>query len=179
MLHSIAVVVAWFALYAAPQEPRAASQQVFAVSGVVDDVDRAGRMITIKSAGTVQAPIYVGPDLPVFDQLNRGDVVTVRFYDSYIVDVTPGARMTPPTNTTDEAQRTLDRADASVIQQTKLTVTVDAIDIANRVVTYHGFDNRRVMRQVQQPALIEGLKVGDVVTITYTRARAAAIEKAQ
>jgi hypothetical protein len=44
-------------------------------------------------------------------------------------------------------------------------------------VTYHGFDNRRVQRQVQQPGLLEGVKVGDVVTISYTRARAAAITK--
>jgi Cu/Ag efflux protein CusF len=179
MFHSLVVVAAWFALLAAPQEPRAATQQVFAVSGEVDDVDRAGRMITIKSAGPVQTPIYVGPDLPIFDQLKRGDVVTVRFYDSYIVDVTPGARMTPPSNTTEEAQKALDRSDAGVIQQMKLVVTVDEIDAANRVVTYHGFDNRRVQRQVQQPALIDGLKVGDVVTITFTRARAAAIERGQ
>jgi hypothetical protein len=163
----------------ARQEPRTATQQIFAVSGEVDDVDRVGRMITIKSAGVVQAPIYAGPDLPIFDQLNRGDTVTIRFYDSYIVELTPGERMGPPTNTTTEAQAKLDRDDASVLQQVKLTVTVDAIDPVMRTVTYHGFDNRRVMKQVMQPQLIDGLKVGDVVTITYTRARAAAITKGQ
>ena len=149
------------------------------MSGEVDDVDRVGRMITIKSAGVIQSAIYVGPDLPIFDQLTRGDIVTIRFYDSYIVAVTPGARMSPPSDTTEEAQKALDRADASVMQQSKLTVTVDAVDTATSMVTYHGFDNRRVQRQVQHPKLIEGLKVGDVVTITYTRSRAAAIEKRQ
>ena len=59
-----------------------------------------------------------------------------------------------------------------------MTVTLDAVDTVTRMVIYHGFDNRRVQRQVQHPELIEGLKVGDVVTITYTRARAASIEKA-
>jgi hypothetical protein len=161
------------------QEPRSVTQQVFAVAGEVDDVDRVGRMITIKSAGVVQAPIYAGPDLPIFDQLSRGDFVTIRFYDSYIVALTPGARMGSPSNTTAEAQQALDRTDAGVIQQMQLTVTVDAIDPVGRVVTYHGFDNRRVQRQVLHPKLIEGLKAGDVVTITYTRARAAAIEKKQ
>ena len=160
------------------QEPRGVTQQVFAVSGEVDDVDRAGRMITIKSAGVVQSPIYAGPDLPIFDQLNRGDIVTIRFYDSYIVALTPGERMGPIANTTTEAQKALDRDDAGVMQQTKMTVTIDAIDLATNMVTYHGFDNRRVQRQVQHPELIEGPKVGDVVTITHTRARAA-IEKAQ
>ena len=109
--------------------------------------------------------------------MRRGDRVTIRFYDSYIVDVTPAARMAPLADTTAEAKKTLDRADADVIQQTTMTVTVDAIDAANRVVSYHGYDNRPVMRQVQHPQLIEGLKAGDVVTITYTRARAATIEK--
>ena len=59
--------------------------------------------------------------------------------------------MGPPSNTTAEAQQELDRDDAGVMQQTKLTVTVDAIDATTGVVTYHGFDNRRVQRQVQQP----------------------------
>ena len=189
MIRSSTAIVTWFSLHAivsagspagppaAWQEPRGATQQVFGVSGVVDDVDRVGRNITIKSGGVIQSPIYVGPDLPIFDQLNRGDTVSIRFYDSVIVAVTPNAPLAPLTNTTVEAKKALDRADADVIQQTTMTVTVDAIDATNRVVSYHGFDNRPVMRQVQHPQLIEGLKVGDVITITYTRARAAAIEK--
>jgi len=189
MIRSSIVVVTWFSLHAivsagspagppaAWQEPRGVTQQVFGVSGVVDDVDRVGRNVTIKSAGVIQSPIYVGPDLPIFDQLSRGDTVSIRFYDSVIVAVTPDAPLAPLTNTTTEAKKALDQADADVLQQTTMTVTVDAIDATNRVVNYHGFDNRPVMRQVQHPQLIEGLKVGDIVTITYTRARAAAIEK--
>jgi hypothetical protein len=185
MVRAGLLVLAWFSIgvmvsAAMPrQEPRGATQQIYAVSGEVDDVDRVGRMITIKAAGVVQAPIYAGPDLPIFDQLNRGDTVTIRFYDSVIVALTPGERMGPPVNTTADAQSKLDRADAGVMQQIKLTVTVDAIDPAMRVVTYHGFDNRRVQKQVMEWKLVDGLKVGDVVTITHTRARAAQITKGQ
>jgi hypothetical protein len=189
MIHTV-LVVTWFALQVivnpgssgappAQPQPRGVLQEISAASGEVDDIDRVGRMITIKSAGTVQYPIYVGPDLPIFDQLNKGDVVTIRFYDSVIVDLTPGARIGPIEVTTADAQKTLERGDAQIMNQTKLTVTVDVIDLAAQQVTYHGFDNRRVLRQVQHLNLIDGLKVGDVVTITYTRARAATIEKRQ
>ena len=189
MIHTV-LVVTWFALQVIvnpgssgppPAQPqRGVIQEISAASGEVDDIDRVGRMVTIKSAGAVQYPIYVGPDLPVFDQLNKGDVVTIRFYDSVIVDLTPGARIGPLEVTTAEAQKALDqRGDAQVMNQTKVTVTVDVIDLATQQVTYHGFDNRRVLRQVQHLNLIEGLKVGDVITITYTRARAATIEKRQ
>ena len=40
-----------------------------------------------------------------------------------------------------------------------------------------GVDNRRVFRIAQRPQLLEGIKVGDVVTITFTRARAVSVEK--
>jgi hypothetical protein len=51
--------------------------------------------------------------------------------------------------------------------------------VATASVTYHGFDNRRVFRVVQDRKLLDGLKVGDVVTITYTRAQAMSIARAQ
>ena len=161
------------------QQPAGVALQVFEVSGQVDRIDRVGRLITVKSAGVVDAPIYAGPDLAIFDQLNSGDTVTIRYYDAYIVEATPGARMGPLENTTEDAQKQMDRPDASVMQQTKLVVTVDVIDRATNMVTYHGFDNRRVLRAVQYPQLLEGVRVGDVVTITYTRAQAVGITKAQ
>jgi hypothetical protein len=85
--------------------------------------------------------------------------------------------MGPPQNTTAEAQKSVTRPDADVTQQLRLVVTVDAIDMDKGMVTYHGVDNRRVLRAVQHRQLLENVKVGDVVTITYTRARAVAIEK--
>jgi hypothetical protein len=161
------------------QEPTGVIQQVFEMSGQVNRIDRTGRTVTITSAGVVSAPIYAGPDLPIFDQLSSGDLVAIRYYDSYIVEVTPGERMGPPATTTADAQKELNRDDASVLQQTKLVVTIDAIDAATASVTYHGFDNRRVFRVVRDRRLLEGVKVGDVVTITYTRAQAVGITKAQ
>jgi hypothetical protein len=85
--------------------------------------------------------------------------------------------MVPPEDTTAEARQKMDRPDARVLQQARLVVTVDALDASTGLVTYHGADNRRVQRLVQDRRLIEGLKVGDVVTITFTRASAVAIEK--
>jgi hypothetical protein len=161
------------------QEPAAVTRQVFEVGGQVDRIDRTGRTITISSAGTVSAPIYAGPDLPIFDSLNSGDVVVVRYYDSYIVELTPGERLRPPEMTTGSALEALKTDDARVLQQTKLVVTIDAIDVATASVTYHGFDNRRVFRVVQDRKLLDGLKVGDVVTITYTRAQAVSIARPQ
>lgn len=161
------------------QEPASITRQVFEVAGQVDRIDRAGRTITITSAGVVSAPIYAGPDLAIFNDLNSGDLVVIRYYDSYIVELTPGERMTPPQVTPADQLEAMKNDTARVMQQTKMVVTIDAIDVATASVTYHGFDNRRVFRVVQDRKLLDGLKVGDVVTITYTRAQAVSIARPQ
>ena len=129
--------------------------------------------------GTFPGPIYAGPDLAIFDGLMTGDFVVVRYYDSYIVELTPGKRMGPPEIVAGAELDALKTDDARVTQRTRLTVTIDAIDMPAGSVTYHGSDNRRVFRVVQDRKLLEGLKAGDVVTITYTRAQAVSIGRTQ
>jgi hypothetical protein len=64
-----------------------------------------------------------------------------------------------------------------VIQQLKATVIVESVDMTTQVIAYKGADNRSVTRAVANRALIDGLKRGDIVEITYTRQRAIALTK--
>ena len=166
-------------LLALVQEPTGITRQVFEVSGKVDRINRSARTVTVLSAGVASGPIYAGPDLAIFDSLRTGDFVVVRYYDSYIVELTPGKRMGPPQIVAGTELDQLKTDDARVLQRTRLTVTIDAIDVPAGSVTYHGSDNRRVFRVVQDRKLMEGLKAGDVITITYTRAQAVSIGQAQ
>ena len=119
-------------------------RSVFELSGEVDRIDRTGRTISLRSTGVVDAPIYVGPDLPIFNELKSGDIVTVRYFDSYIVAVTPGERMTAVENTTAEAQEaTVTQPDGTVLRQARVVVTIDAIDIG------HGNGHLPRLRQPQ------------------------------
>ncbi len=59
-----------------------------------------------------------------------------------------------------------------MIQQLKAIVTVERVDAATQMISYKGADNRSVTRMVTDRRLIEGLKVGDTIEITYTRERA-------
>ena len=52
-----------------------------------------------------------------------------------------------------------------------------SVDLASQVITYKTADNRNVMRQVADRHLLEGLKPGDTIEITYTRERAIEITK--
>jgi hypothetical protein len=96
--------------------------------------------------------------------------VTVRVTESVVVALRPNAKTTTVDDRTAAAARGARGSD--VIQQLQAIVTVERVDAAAGVISYKGADNRSVTRMVTDRRLIEGLKAGDTIEITYTRERA-------
>ena len=67
----------------------------------------------------------------------------------------------------------------TVATQDKATVTVKAVDPAVPSITVVTADGRTVTRKIEDKKNIEGLKVGDKIDITYTRAMVINIEPAK
>jgi hypothetical protein len=56
-------------------------------------------------------------------------------------------------------------------------VTIEEINVRDRLVIYRTHDNMKAMRAVEDPRLLDGLKHGDRVDVTLTRARAISVEQ--
>ena len=123
--------------------------------------------------GIKRDPESRGGSRYIFDTLKVGDVVTVRYTESVIVQVRPNAKPTPAQDTTQEARKA---GDETVLEQQKIIVTIDNIDSQRLFVTYRTHDNQRVVHAVRDKALLDGIRTGDRVEITLTRARAVSIE---
>ena len=162
---------------AGAQEPRASASDVLAVTGRVERVDVFSRSLTLKAADGMSHTVYVGPELAIFRELKVGDNVLVRIIESVIVEARPGAKTTGIMDTTAAAKKAPEAAQGDVLQQLKAVVTIESVDLPMQMVVYKGADNRRVQRQVRDPRLLDGLKAGDVVEITYTRERAIALQR--
>jgi hypothetical protein len=162
---------------ASAQEPRASARDVVAVIARVARVDVFSRSLTLKGADGITHVVYVGPELEVLRELKTGDNVLVRITESVIVEARPGAKTTGLIDTTAAAKRAPEAATGDVLQQLKAVVTVESVDLPMQIIVYKGGDNRRVQRQVSDPRLLDGLKAGDVIEITYTRERAIALQR--
>jgi Cu/Ag efflux protein CusF len=159
------------------QQPRASVRDAVAVTARVERVDVFSRSLTLKTADGMAHMVYVGPELAVFRELKTGDNVLVRIVESVIVEARPGARTTGTVDTTAAAKKAPEAAQGDVLQQLKAVVTIESVDLPMQVIVYKGGDNRRVQRQVRDPRLLDGLKAGDVIEITYTRERAIALQR--
>jgi hypothetical protein len=160
------------AVFAQAQQPNTVTRES-TMTAKVDRIERSNRVVTLRTADNVITDVYVEPKLKAYDTLKVGDVVTVRYTESVIVQVNPNAKPAPVTDTTQEARKA---GDESILLQQKLVVTIDNIDSQRLFVTYRTHDNQRRMYAVQDKRLLEGLKSGDRVEVTLTRARAVSIE---
>jgi hypothetical protein len=158
---------------AAPaQAPNSVTRETTTIA-TVDHIERSSRVLTAHSEDKVVHTLYVDPSVKAFDDLKVGDVVTVRYTESVVVQVRPNAKLTDLQDTTAAARKT---GDASLVRQQKRIVTLEDIDSQGLFVTYRTHDNQRGVYPVRNKALLKGLQRGDRIEITLTQARAVSIE---
>jgi len=139
----------------------------------VERVEPLTRIVIFRDQGGVAQSVYVDPAVTAFDTLKAGDTVTVRYLESVIVEVRPDATPGAVRDTTRAAR---EAGNEPIDQQLKIVVTVESIDPKGPFVTYRTHDNRRLVRAVMDKRLLEGIKPGDRIEVTLTRARAISIE---
>ena len=174
----LAAVASCLLLAQLAAQPPIQKVRVSTVTVTVERIDSASRSLTYVTPEGIRNSMTVDSGVTLFDELREGDVVRVHYIEALVAKVRPGASLTLVTDTTAKAKGEVTDPGVRVEQQFTQVVTLDAIDPVKRTVTYHGVDNRRVMREVQDPALLANLRPGDVVEFTFTRERALSIERA-
>jgi hypothetical protein len=144
------------------------------VTATVDRIERSSRLVTVRLPQNAIHTVYVDPSLTVFDELQTGDVVTLKYAESVVVQVRPDAKLSDVRDTTEEAQKA---GNAQVVQQLKAVVTIERIDPQGLSVEYRSADGSKVLRPVTDKRLLQGLHEGDRVEVTLTRERAVSIER--
>jgi hypothetical protein len=166
-------------LSAAPtaQDPVASTRDVLRLVARVERVDRLGRTLTLRAENGLVHTVYVDQQLTLFDELKSGDTVRIRIAESIVVAVRPHGKPSAIADTTAAAKEAGGKEGTDVLQQLKATVTIESVDMRTQMVVYKDGNKRTVARYVLDPRLLQGLKRGDVVEVTYTRARAIELER--
>jgi hypothetical protein len=151
---------------------------ILAGSARIERIDLSTRSLTVRTVEGIVHTVYVPRDLKVFTELKTGDTVDVRVAEEVIVALNPRGRPTVLVDSTADARKAAG-GETEVLQQLKATVTIVSVDRQQKVVVYKTADNRQVMRQVADPKLLEGLKAGAVIDITYTRERAIELSRSR
>ena len=118
---------------ATAQEPRTTSQETFVASVRIEKIDKSTRWLTVRSDAGTTFTVAVVPEVKIFDELKVGDRISVRYVESVVVAVRPGTKLQAPTDTTGAAQRGAPSGRGEVVQQTRMVVTIERVDVPEAV----------------------------------------------
>ena len=163
------------------QEPITKSKSISATA-TIQAIDTTKRTITLRDESGTEDIYAVGPEVKRFNELKVGDQIKMTYYESMVLQVhKPGEASGTVGTATDAAISRSKGAlpGATIAMQDKMTVTIKAIDPAVPSVTVTTSDGRTVTRKIEDKKLLENLKPGEVVDITYTRALLTHVEPAK
>ena len=155
------------------QQPATRTEEVSAAF-TIEAIDHSSRIVTLRNKAGLLEEVYCGPEVQRFDAAQgrrRGHLPLLRDGRDRAEPARRRGGGAPSTTVT----RTPGAPGGSIARQTTATVTLDAIDPKTPSVTVRTASGGRSTFRVQDAKNLEGYKVGDQVSITYTRGLAVSV----
>ena len=167
---------------AAGQKPAMTHQQLETVTATIVAIDLRQRVVTLRGPAGNTVAVWVDPSVSNLSALKVGDRVAVGYYESLVIQARkaapgekPSAHGMSATFVTDERGQP---PSAIAAHQAEVTARVTALDKPKGLITLKGPQGNIRTFQLENPAALTNVTVGDLIVFTYTAARAVSIARA-
>jgi Cu/Ag efflux protein CusF len=153
---------------------------VVKINATIQAIDATTRAITLRDDKGNEDIFTAGPAVQRFNELKVGQRVSITYYESLVLQLLkPGEKGGGAS-----LEAALNRAKSelpagTLATQDKATVTVKAVDMAVPSITVVTQDGRTVTRKIEEKKYLEGVKPGDKIDITFTRAIVTEVQNAK
>lgn len=156
-------------------------EHLIEVTATVQAIDLAHREVTLKGPEGNVETVMVPPEVRRITDIKVGDEVNIQYYIGMAAELrapTEEEKKEPYKVVEDEARAPKTSAPAGMKSKViRVVATVDKIDTAQNTVTLKGPKGRYHTVQVEDPATLQKVKVGDTVIVTAAEALAVSLEK--
>ena len=159
---------------------QAQATRVVTVTAVVKAVDKAARTLSLEGKDGLVETFEVGPQVKRFDEVAVGDTLAVAYQEGLALQFQrPEEKSVAPEAVAVGGKTGKDQAPGGAVAAgVTATVTVTAIDLANRMVVFQGPLGQYHQVKAGSNIQLDRLKVGDRLLATYVKAVAITLEKA-
>jgi len=147
-------------------------------TATVTKINQKTREVTIKMSDGQEHSFVASDHVKNLAQVKKGDVITITYTQALAYQLRKHGAAAGVTTTQAVASADSGAKPAgAVAQQTTVTVKITAIDTSIPTVTVMGPRGNTETIVVRDPQKLNGVKVGDMVDITYTEAIALEVNK--
>jgi|RhiMethySRZTD1v2_1073278.scaffolds.fasta_scaffold1871940_1 hypothetical protein len=141
------------------------------MTATIQAIDSSKRTVTLRDEMGNEDEFAVSQDMQRFNELKVGQTVDVTYYESLVLRVLkPGEQGLGTTEAAGLSRAKGGLPAATLASQDTRTVTITSVDPSVPSVTVTTDDGRSVTRKIEDKSLLDRVKPGDKVDITFTRA---------
>ena len=148
-------------------QTRTLPTQTVTVSGTIETIDDSRRVVNIRKADGKIETINVPVNVKQFDQFKVGDNVSATYNNTVSATMHPAGQ--PPVDnmagSTSMGQNVASGGTAAMLRT--MTVTVSDVDKNAESISVVGPNDWRYSRRVMDPTLLDKIKPGDKIDITW------------
>ncbi len=152
-------------------------------TAAVKAVDYDKRLITLQGQDGKAFTVEAGPEVKRLKEIKAGDTVVVQYTQALAAELKKAGAPSGVSAKEDVARAKASEAPGiKGTREVKATVTIDAVDLKNNIVTFTGPQGNVNVVAVQRPQMrefLKTLKAGDKVDLTFTEAVAVSVEPAK
>lgn len=164
----------------APQ--KAAVSETVKLTATVKSVDYDNRLITLQGQDGKAMTVEASPEVKRLKEIKAGDMVVIDYTQAIAVELKKAGSASGVSVKEDvKRAKASEKPGISGQREVKSTVTIDAVDLKNNIVTFTGPQGNVNIVAVKRPQMrefLKTLKVGDKVDVTFTEAVAVSVEPA-
>lgn len=174
-----AVVFALPAVAQAPAKGGVVEAGYTMITATVLKVDLATRRVDLKDDLGKTFSITVRPEVTNLDQVKPGDVLRATLSESVAYEIKAPGSAKPGEKVVEagDSGPAGARPQGTSKKVTTKTVTVTGIDLRRSLVHFRTAEGEEKASVVSEPSRLQGVKVGDLVEVTYTESLAFSVEK--
>jgi hypothetical protein len=149
------------------QLTRTLPTQTVTLSGTVETIDHDKRVVNIKTSDGKFQTIDVPPSAKRFDELKVGDKVSITYNNTVSARLKPPGEPSVNTATGASTAGQGERPGGTAEVERIMTATITGIDKSASSVTFTGPNGWKYSRRVADTTVLDKVKVGDQVDITW------------
>ncbi len=142
-------------------------KQTIKVSGTVETIDQANRSVNLKTADGKFVAIDVPASAKRFSELKVGDKVSITYNNNVSVRMKPAGEAPVDTAKGSSTMGQGARPGGEASMERTMTASISAIDKSASSITFVGPNGWKYSRHVVEPGILDQVKVGDQVDITW------------
>jgi hypothetical protein len=177
------LLIAASPVIAAEKAPQKATvSDTVKMTATVKAVDYDNRLITLQGADGKAMTVEASPEVKRLKEIKAGDMVVIDYTQAIAAELKKAGTASGVSVKEDvKRAKASEKPGISGTREVKATVTIDAVDLKNNIVTFTGPQGNVNIVSIKRPQMrefLKTLKAGDKVDVTYTEAVAVSVEPA-